>query len=370
MAKKNLKHLVVKSNELVEAHYRLSLNEQKIILAMISRIKPEDKDFEPIRFSVEELTELMGVSGGVYYTEIRDIARALRIKTLHIYNPNEDSYLDIGWLSASKYFHGKGYIELRFDPYLKPYLLGLKERFTAYQLQNVMRLDSSYSIRVYELLKQYGKIGRREFTIDELKKTIGIADNEYKLYNNFKQRVLLTAQTELQAKTDISFTFDEIKTGRAVTGLHFHVFTKLPETPTDSISAEFTIKDEYDLAVSKLPEYERELYKRLQATYKLSKKQAHEVVTAYLPREGKERIEGVLDYCYGYWQKGLKKDAKAHVGKITWTAIKEGWQVQVDLFTEPTPKAKKKEPPDIDRMTPEEAKVFFAEMRKAVDKDS
>ncbi|MBF0555934.1 MAG: replication initiation protein [Nitrospirae bacterium] len=345
MAKKNLKNLVVKANELVEAHYRLSLNEQKIILAMISRIKPDDADFKPIRFSIEELTGMIGVSGGAYHTEIRDIARDLRIKTLRLYNSIEDSYLDVGWLSASEYFNGKGYIELEFSPRLKPYLLQLKERFTAYQLQNVMRLDSSYSIRIYELLRQYGKIGKREFTVMELRKVLRIPDDQYHFYANFRKRVLLTAQKELQAKTDISFEFTEKKTGRAVTSLSFYVLTRLPDPPTDSIAADFTITDEYDLAVSTLPEPERALFTKLHTKYLLSKKQAAEVVTSILPRDGKEAVEALLSYCYSYWQKAARIDPKAHLGAITWTAFNDGWQVELELFKEPVKLAAKTEPP-------------------------
>ncbi|KWT85465.1 replication initiation protein [Candidatus Magnetominusculus xianensis] len=367
MAKKNLKQLVVKSNELIEAHYRLSLNEQKIILCMISKIKPDDKDFTPIRISVEELTAMLDVSGK-YHAEIRKLANSLRHRDLHIHNPQEEFYLDTSWLSASKYYYGKGYLELEFSAMLKPYLLELRERFTAYQLQNVIRLNSLYSIRLYELLKQYGKIGKREFEVIELRKILGIADNEYKLYNDFKRNVILTAQTELSAKTDLQFTFDEKKTGRAVTGLIVHVFTRLPEPPTDSIAADFTITDQYDLAVSKLPEYERGLFQRLQKTYLLSKKQAHEIVTVYLPRDGKERIESVLDYCHTYHKKALKVDRKAHLGAITWTALKEVWQVQPELFQEPVKKSTKIEISQ--EPTPEEraeVKKLLAEWRQKYD---
>ncbi|MBF0467166.1 MAG: replication initiation protein [Nitrospirae bacterium] len=194
----------------------------------------------------------------------------------------------------------------------------------------------------------------------DLRKVLGISDKEYKLYGDFKRAVLLTAQTELAAKTDISFTFDEKKTGRAVTGLVFHVFTRLPEPPTDSIAAEYTIQDEYDLAVSKLQPYERDLFQRLLKTFKLSKKQAHEVVTGYLLREGQERIEELLTYCYDHWQKKLKADRTAHLGKITNKAIKEGWQVQEDLFREPIPTYVKIERP------PEPTEEQRAAIRKMV----
>ncbi|MBF0467250.1 MAG: replication initiation protein, partial [Nitrospirae bacterium] len=110
--KLNKKSLVVKSNEINEAHYRLSLNEQKVILAMISQIKPEDEDFKSYRFTIDELTEMFNVTGNDYYSVIDKIATDLRIKTLRIYKPKTDSYLNIGWLSSSEYYHGKGYIEL------------------------------------------------------------------------------------------------------------------------------------------------------------------------------------------------------------------------------------------------------------------
>ncbi|MBF0467163.1 MAG: hypothetical protein HQK94_19015, partial [Nitrospirae bacterium] len=97
-------------------------------------------------------------------------------------------------------------------------------------------------------------------------------------------------------------------------------------------------------------------------TFKLSKKQAHEVVTGYLLREGQERIEELLTYCYDYWQKKLKTDRTAHLGKIIHKAIKEGWQVQTDLFREPVPTYTKIErPPD---PTPEE----LSDVRKMIDK--
>jgi plasmid replication initiation protein len=364
-----LKHKVVKSNDMVEAHYRLSLNEQKIIYAMISRIRPDDADFKPYKFTIEEITEMLGVSGE-YHAEIRKIAKGLLVKTLHIHNQEEQSYLDVCWLSASKYYYGKGYIELEFSPMLKPYLLQLKEKFTVLKLKNVMLLNSGYSIRIYELLKQYQRIGSREFTVDELKKILGITANEYKLYNHFKDRVLLTAQRELAAKTDIRFDFTEKKTGRAVTGLRFYVISRMTEVPTDAIEVESTVLDEHDLAVSKLSAYEQDLFKRLQATYKLSKKQAHEVVTTYLSREGRGYVEALLTYCYSYWQKAVKVDSQAFIGAVTWAAIRDGWQIEKPLFPEPD-KPQKKEPPPMDSEEDiAEVKKMLKEWKKEVFKDS
>ena len=41
---------------------------------------------------------------------------------------------------------------------------------------------------------------------------------------NVKNRIILKAQQELKEKTDISFDFEEVKTGRKVTSIKFHIY--------------------------------------------------------------------------------------------------------------------------------------------------
>lgn len=85
-----------------------------------------------------------------------------------------------------------------------------------------MQLQSSYSVRIYELLKQYEKIGKRTFSIDDLKETLAVMD-KYPLYANFKQRIIMKAQEDLEAFTDIRFTFEEIKKGRSIHSIVFNI---------------------------------------------------------------------------------------------------------------------------------------------------
>jgi len=89
--------------------------------------------------------------------------------------------------------------------------LELKEKFTSYQLENVVRLNSVYSIRIYELLKQYERIRKRKLTLEELRYFLGIEKDKYIQYGHLKNKVLLVAQKEINEKTDIQFTFNEIK---------------------------------------------------------------------------------------------------------------------------------------------------------------
>ena len=145
--------MVVKSNTLVEASYRLSAQEQKVILSLAAKIKNQDEDFKNYTFSVKEFADITGARIDSKYHEVKNLtSRLLR----RVFTINEaDGPLQLSWLSAAKYFDGEGLITLRFDPGLKPYLLQLKDCFTKFNLSMALRLKSSFSIRIYELLKQY-----------------------------------------------------------------------------------------------------------------------------------------------------------------------------------------------------------------------
>ena len=212
---------ITKANALIEARYKLTLQEQRLILAYISLLSPEDEDFPTVEIRVKDLIQLLELEDHDYYDKIKETLERLRSRVLKIRKP--DGYLITGWISSAEYFDKEGKVELTLDPKLKPYLLKLKEAFTTYALRNILKLRSSYAIRLYELLKQYQNIGRRRFTIEELRRLLGIEPHEYARYNDFKRRVILQAQRELKEKTDIYFDFREIKRGRKVVELEFTI---------------------------------------------------------------------------------------------------------------------------------------------------
>jgi Initiator Replication protein len=210
--------LVTKSNKLIEANYKLGVVEQKIILCLASNIHPKDSDFKTYTLPIKEFTNLLGLKGTPKYTELRKITKELMQKVFEV--RINKKVIQVAWLSYVAYNESEGTIDIRFDPFLRPYLMELKKEFTSYKLENVVKLKSSYAIRIYELLKQYEKIQERTFLLDQLRKLLG-AEDIYPAYGNFKQRVLLPAQKELEKKTDISFQIEEVKKGRKVAKVKF-----------------------------------------------------------------------------------------------------------------------------------------------------
>ena len=229
--------IVTQSNQLVEARYNLSLGEQRLILAMITQIQPEDDDFKPYRISIGELADFLGVAKGSAYHECKKITKALLGRVLEIQEPGR--LLQTGWVSSADYVDGTGVVNLSFDPLLKPYLLQLKGNFTSCKFEMLLGFKSQYTMRMYMLLKQYERLKEREIEIDKLRVMLGIGITQYGYYNDFKRNILESTQKELKAKADLTFEFDEIKYGRRVGAIRFRILSqkKLIEPTQDKDTA-------------------------------------------------------------------------------------------------------------------------------------
>ena len=218
------KTLVVQHNSLVEARYRLSVESQRLIKTLVSLINSNDEDFKTYELKVVDLAKIIGAVDDGYYKTLKRTTRSIIGNTIDFIDENGNE-VQAAWLSSAVYRKGRGVVELRFDPVLKPYLLQLKSFFTTYELGNILRLKGVYAIRIYELLKQYERIGQREFGVSELRDILKVEtkNDYYREYKNFKRYILKPAVAEVSEKTDLECSFSEIKKGRFIDSLVFHM---------------------------------------------------------------------------------------------------------------------------------------------------
>lgn len=215
--KKGKELTVFKGNRLInEARYKLTLNEQKFILFAISKIKKDDKNKDYI-FHIKEFIDLLNLEPHNAYGTLRRIIISIMRKPF-TWSSGPDTEIFFHWFSPAKYKRRQATVSFKFSDELIPYLFDLKKQFTVYRLQNILRLNSVYSIRIYELLKQSEWIGGREINLNELKELLGIP-TIYPMYNDFKRNVLEIARKELSSRSDISFNYREIKKRKRVVAL-------------------------------------------------------------------------------------------------------------------------------------------------------
>ena len=220
------KKFVVKSNQLIEARYRLSLQESRVILWLLMKICPDDEDFKQHKMDIKEFAKMIGTEVDNQYSKIRSITKRLVQRAIEIYEPEKKEWLQVSWLSSIKYQSTKGCVILRFDPELKPYLLQLKGHFTKLEVTDLLQLKSIYSIKIFELLKQYEAIGKRTISVDDLRTYCGIKPGEYRNYNAVKLYVIERAAAEINAKTEYEVDYREIKESRKIVDLEWTIKKK------------------------------------------------------------------------------------------------------------------------------------------------
>lgn len=262
-------YIISKSNKLITANYDLSLQEQKIILTLASMVQPQDTEFKEYEFKIKDFLELLGIKDQSKYTELPKITRELKKKVFDIREGTD--IIQVSWLGGVRYKTKEGTLILSLDKGLKPYMLELKEKFTRYRLENILTMKSKYSIRIYELLKSNEFKKSWEIDLGELKNLVGASANYLKVYADFKNKVILKAQKELKEKTDISFDFEEIKTGRKVTSLKFFIKANKKVNAPKEISVDIdTTKNDIIKLVELMKDHDI-TYREAESIYKSGK---------------------------------------------------------------------------------------------------
>jgi hypothetical protein len=238
--KEQTDQLVVQHNGLVEAHYRLSTLEKKLVAIVVSMIQPADQELKSYALTVKQVQALLEVKGKDYYAQLRNLTRGILKKPLSLQFQNGD-WLNCNWFSSIRYFKTEGSIRFRIDPELRPFLLDLKTQFTSYELKYALSLKSFYAIRLYEILKQYLNIGKRQFDIEKLRALLGIEIDKYPQYNDFKKRVIDPAVKEINQGSDLRISFQEKKHVRKITSLAFQIWKAwiIPKTVLDALPKEY-----------------------------------------------------------------------------------------------------------------------------------
>ncbi|WP_083571102.1 replication initiation protein [Halomonas sp. QHL1] len=226
---------IYKSNALVEAQYRLSVAEQRIMLACISQVRRDQPITDDVLYSVSaaEIAAISDTSTKQAYRELEKAALRLKRREVRLVaEPNGQGHkrkiMLTGWVQTIIYVEEEGRVELRFTKDMLPYLTQLTEQFTRYALADIAQMTSSHAIRLYELLCQWRDTGRREVEIGWLREALQL-DDKYPVLKDFKRRVIEPAIEQINEHSPLWVKWDQRKTGRRVSHLIFTFGEKTDE---------------------------------------------------------------------------------------------------------------------------------------------
>jgi len=210
------------SNKLIEATYKIDVREKKLMLGMLNQvIKSGDK--EEYCINLHDVAEITGLSEKSLYRDLKEVMRGLDDLKFKVEDDEKEELRGI--FPFQDYDYKQGSLTFALSRKFKTYVLQHKEAYTKYFLRNVRPMRSVYSIRLYELLKQYepGGAKARRFEIDKLKEMLQC---EYKQFTHFRTRVIEQAVKEINEHSDITTSYFLEKRGRTNHAITFTIDTK------------------------------------------------------------------------------------------------------------------------------------------------
>ena len=204
------------SHLIVNAKYALTRGEIDIILTLLTAITKEDEDFKDYEFTRKELE--IKTSKTWNNQNLKEIVESLMSKPLKI-EISENQWEIFHWFSYFKFENDL--ITCRFDKALKPYLIEIVGSRAIADFRHLLPMRSSYSKRMYLLLKLHDKKGMRTFNVEELKEILKVPKSKQEKYSKFKSGVLKRAEADINKFTDLEVSFTEKKRGKKVIEVTF-----------------------------------------------------------------------------------------------------------------------------------------------------
>ena len=299
--------LIVKSNRIIEARYKLTLGEQRILYLLASTIDPHDEEFKSIKISIKDLADLfdLGYSGKLI-DEVFASLKRLRNREFTPYAEDlkaqrgAKSRVTVGWINEAEYIEGGAAVEIKLSDTLKPYYLNLKEKFTQIPFMAITYFKSAYAVRFYEMMKleafKADKSGRfkRSFEYEKLREQLGIQEGEYTYIKDFRMRVIEPAVKDISKHTDIYIENIEYKAkvGKKITTIIFHC--------AKSKQGSFPLGDDAPMqaeqaAIEHIGKLQAELF---------GLGIAEEKAKALIAKHGEERVRRNIDYFISFRKTG------------------------------------------------------------------
>jgi len=215
MAKLKENYLVEKRNLLNEIRANnMTMQELRFFAIYLSKINARDVNTRAVRFPMDDFRAIMEL-GRIDIRYMKTVTNSLLGKVVNV--PIVDEKGKYRGYTAFQLFKectvshdesGEWYVEIDAHDKALPLMFEFKRDYFSYPIFNALRLKSTNQIRMYELLKQYEKVGSKIYAIDELKQDLWLKKDEYPRFGDFKTYVLNACQQALREHTDIKFTYE------------------------------------------------------------------------------------------------------------------------------------------------------------------
>ena len=216
---------VVMQNKIEQCFHKMTLDEKRLlILASPTARMIDASEKDAIEVTAEQFANECGIKVSSAYKQLEVASKNLLNRSFSYIN-ERGKRVGVTWVIRAIY--EDGYISVCFPDEVLTMLKAFdaSNPFTKYKKENVLLLKGEYSIDLYHIAKKYEGMSTFQITLEDYKLELGLPKS-YNRINNLKARALEPAIKEINEKTDINITYENIKRGRTVIGLKFTVKPK------------------------------------------------------------------------------------------------------------------------------------------------
>ena len=249
---KQKKYIIEKSNPILEAKNTMSLQQMRLFSIYLAYINPLDESTKHVSIPLQTISRMLNVE--LNENAMHQIGRACMMMYIDLVDFDKEAKKR-GAMKLRHMFQtfdvdrdkdGVWMVDIEADKDILPYLFQIKEMgYLKYSLWNVLLLSSKISIKLYEIMKAGYGLKNYTLPLQDLKNRLGIAEHKtYQTYKYFKQDVLNRCLKEINSKTDIKVSYEEIRgpgRGRPVNAVRFKVL-KNPDF-SDPLQKEIIVND-------------------------------------------------------------------------------------------------------------------------------
>ena len=221
--------VLFKSNALIKAKYDFTVSQNRVLQKAFYEI--QKNKINVAKITLQELKSLIKFKD---YSTVEGIKRFLENlkenEIMHIKDNGE--WLKVQVISGYKYNPTTKIFKIEIPMLLLQLIHEYTQTgFTPTNVAKYIGLGATNAQRLYELLRMWtGNKTIIEYSVDEIKEYL-MLQNKYKVFNNFRVRVIESAVKELREKELLDiYNVEYVKTGRKVTSIKFYVKDLEPRT--------------------------------------------------------------------------------------------------------------------------------------------
>jgi plasmid replication initiation protein len=327
-----------KPNQLIQAGQELSALQLKALLGMLTEFKVHIpagvstdnfvadaeamKTISDVKYNIplsHLVPDFSKYKGGELYKRARAQIKGLMAQSITF--EDESKMRSYNLVSYSEIDKGTSEIVAKFNSDIVPVLVRMVDRgYTEISLEFVRQMKSSYSIRIYELLMKNRKLNHvmengYKVSLEDLRFLLGVGDNAYSVFGDFKRRVLMQAAKEINSdKTNLRYEYEPLRTGRKITHIRFYNIVVVdPHLDTEGNPVEGV-----DQAKMILEPSDPLSHLNKKDALAIKKQHSPEYITYYYKHSRTQERKGVIKKSFdGFFFKQLTEDPKDFYNRPT-----------------------------------------------------